>query len=45
MKKPNTSLHFQQNDNEEDDQDDANYDQWPQGEESLIVVTFQPNWT
>jgi hypothetical protein len=23
----------------------ANYEQWPQGEESLLVVTFQPDWT
>jgi hypothetical protein len=43
--KSNISLHFQQNDNEKDEQDDANYEQWPQGEESLPIVTFQPNWT
>jgi hypothetical protein len=44
MRKPKTSLHFQQNDNEENDQDDANYEQWAQGEENLPDVTFQPDW-
>lgn len=38
-------LACQQNDDEKDDQDDANCEQWAQGEESPPLVTFQPNWT